>query len=838
MDKSLLASKYSNLNTHECASMIYYPNSEKTKKIKFNEDDIKDIKIEKDKKPNLKKIENSIKNKLYNMKFNFLNESNDEIFNNIKNSRDNNKSVRIIKKKRMSNCHLNSYKRRYTNHITKFNRKRSIKNHSNINNLNKSSNFASQNANTKSNSSFMTKLNKSSNEIKRISLEKINVTKDNLKLTDLDNNKSRKKDSALTIIVRQMHMEKARNLFRTNLVYDSFDDDESDKDEDSSGITILPNSYIILILDVLIFFSTLYISFYLPLRMAKYDCFCIEEKSINKIILYLIDFLYIFDLSISLFRAYYNYQLKLIKANKKIIKHYLASDFLFDLLEAIPIFSYSNFLCSTNKSVNYCFRYNMSNLLIFLRILTNMKIIKIFKVRNKHKNITFNSLLNLFYENYAFEKFMDNIINILHFFLAFHFFVCLNIFLAKQTYPSWLLTVNTQDENLLYNYIVSSYSLAETLTTVGYGDIVCESTFERIFQIFFLGVGVIAYSYIISSFGNLIKNERLSSIKYQENMRILEEIRVDYPNMPFKLYNKIINYIESRKVNDIKMDANVLTNSLPFNLRNVLLLIMYRSCIKNFKFFKNVQNSNFIIEILSKFVTATSKKSEILVYEGEMIEEIIIVKDGRLSLEVAIDMEEPEISIKKYFNVNFQGITTAKEMKKIEEAKRLNASQLNYSKKTKDYDNVKNALNNAVKKQVNYLLNDGCDDPSILDRTKNDKKDQNQLKDHKHDYLKNEPIKNEKGNFKYIKIIDIRKNENFGGLYMFMRRPSPLSLKVKSKFAELYLIPKKDIFEIANNYKNIWSKIHKKEFHDMLSIKHQTFIIVYLKYCNYFLNKI
>jgi hypothetical protein len=351
------------------------------------------------------------------------------------------------------------------------------------------------------------------------------------------------------------------------------------------------------------------------------------------------------------------------------------------------------------------------------------------KVRNKQKNITLNSLLNVFSENYSLERLIDNLVNFLHCLLAFNFFVCLNIFLAKQTYPNWLIAINGQDESLLHIYIASSYSLVETLTTVGYGDLVCESTFERIFQIFFLGVGVIAYSYIISSFGNLIKNESVSSIKYNENMKILEEIRIDYPNMPYKLYNKIFNYIESRKVTDIKMDANILVNSLPFNLKNVLLLIMYSSCIKNFKFFKNVENSNFIIEVLSKFVSAISKKQEILVYEGEMIEEIIIVKDGRLSLEVAIDTEDPETSIVKYFNVNFQGITTAKEMKKIEEAKKLNISHLLLSKKTKDFDNAKTVLNNAVKKQVNYLLNDGNEENvSILDKTKNDNKQVQTLK--------------------------------------------------------------------------------------------------------------
>ena len=146
-------------------------------------------------------------------------------------------------------------------------------------------------------------------------------------------------------------------------------------------------------------------------------------------------------------------------------------------------------------------------------------------------------------------------------FLAFHFFICLNIFLAKQTYPNWLITINTQDQTLLYNYITSSYSLVETLTTVGYGDVVCQNMAERIFQIFFLGVGVIAYSYIISSFGNLIKNESQSSIKCSNNMKILEEIRVDYPNMPYKLYNKIYNHIESRNMAEKKSDSNILTNS-------------------------------------------------------------------------------------------------------------------------------------------------------------------------------------------------------------------------------------------------------------------------------------
>ena len=816
-------------NSNEYNSMIYYPEERKKKKIKAQIYDLREE--ETTQKTNLKRVENLLFNKLHNMKFN-LNQN--EVLKGIDNDNNNNNigSIFDLRNCESPNTYGNAKNNKSVNNIYYKNKFKKKKNKSitssffrqnsingNANNI-KSAFFP----NIKENGE--THKNKEENfrsEILQASHEKASVDYSDKNLLPLNNSnqKFQNKGSSKSINLNIVIKEKSRILSRIKQLYDSFDDDESDKEDENNSNLLLPSSPIIFFLDIFLFISSFYSLFYIPLRMAKADCFCSDEHRVNKILLYFIDILYIFDFCISFFRAYYNYQLKLVKRNKNIIIHYLKTDGAFDFLEAIPVFSLSKYLCTINEEVNYCFKYNMSTSLILLKIMTNAKIIKIFKIKNKQRNITFNYILDLFSENYSFEKFLDNLIDFSFVFLAFHFFVCLNIFLAKQTYPNWLIAINTQDQTLLYNYITSSYSLVETLTTVGYGDITCQNMPERIFQIFFLGVGVIAYSYIISSFGNLFKNESQSSIKNSNNMKILEEIRIDYPNLSFKLYKKIYNYIESRSLAEKKLDVNILTNSLPFNLRNALLLIMYESCIKNFKIFKNCDNSNFIIQILSKFVPAISKKSEILVYEGEMIEEIIIVKDGRLSLEAAIDIDDPEKSIRNYFNINFQGITTAKEMKKLEEAnKKLNSSHLISYRNIRDYDNAKFVLNDAVKKQVKFLFNSVCEDTSILDKTTNDNINKNL------DFLKNEPIKNEQGNFKYIKIIDIRKNENYGGLYMFMRRPSPLSLKVKSKFAELYLLSKKDVFSIAKSYNNIWSKIHKKDFHNMLSIKHHTFNIL------------
>ena len=264
---------YSANNDNECVSMVYYPNFGKTRKKKKNNDE--NIKIEENKKTNLKKVENSLIDKLNNMKFNFENDSMNE--SNINDAQ--NISVRINDNKINNFFWTNKTKGGNINNLIKFAQKKS-KYHSNINSNLRSSLFASNCGNNSG--------------ISEDNYEKNNdINKDYLKLTDFKKMRNKKNEltsinKSINIICKNIPMEKSRNLFRTNNLYDSFDDDESDKDDEYNGECILPSSYYILILDLLLFSSTLYSSFYLPLRMAKSDCFCIDENYINKIILYFI----------------------------------------------------------------------------------------------------------------------------------------------------------------------------------------------------------------------------------------------------------------------------------------------------------------------------------------------------------------------------------------------------------------------------------------------------------------------------------------------------------------------------------------------------------------------
>ena len=59
----------------------------------------------------------------------------------------------------------------------------------------------------------------------------------------------------------------------------------------------------------------------------------------------------------------------------------------------------------------------------------------------------------------------------------------------------------------------------------------------------------------------------------------------------------------------------------------------------------------------------TSKKNEFLVYEGQMLEEMIFIKDGRISFEAAINLYNPPISIKQYFYEKFSELPMKKKKK-------------------------------------------------------------------------------------------------------------------------------------------------------------------------------
>ena len=561
---------------------------------------------------------------------------------------------------------------------------------------------------------------------------------------------------------RQEAIEKRfRNLFICDNLYDSLDDDENEDPDKMPKFFIGPNDPLCYIIDsmtlIISIISLINIPYFLAfsLNECKYEFF-----SGTYIFFLFNDLIYFIDLISGFFRAFYNFEEVLIVKKRYMTLNYLKGWFILDLIEAIPYLlilnSRKEFCNNKNISHNFAYGNNLNySLLLF-------KLFKIFKTFRNSAIKAMNKFLNKINFFYDWKDVLSYIIIIL---CALHIASCYFIFLGNNLYPGWFAK-GLQSESSMDIYIASIYYVVTTLTTVGYGDIIVVSKYQRLFQIVLLIVGTLSYSWLLTYISNYIKKNNEKYIVYEEKMKILEEIKINYPNLSNNLYERISRYLRYNK-SKYKYNIKYVLDSLPSSIQNNLIIEIYKPIIKNFLFFKYFENSDFFVKIVTSMKPILSMKDDILVHEGDIIEDIIFIKKGRLSLEADINLDDS----KNIFNDQF--------------------------KETNSISNIP-TINQTKIEDKNFYV-------SYFDLTT---KKSNTIK------LEEKPCHK-----KQIKIIELRSNEHFGDVLMILNEKSPVTIKVKSKKAELLFLPKTDATEISNLYPNIWKKIVTRSLHNLAQIK-------------------
>ena len=815
------------------------------------------------KKKNLKQIQRDLKNKLLDMSLQIENEENEDnslseersiILSNIKNGI--NQEIKSIRKEikrntyhqqKKNNIHFihgGSFKKYQTGYIKDMN--------NNINNntqkkelvneeakkekeknqkpkhllLSRRKSFIPQTTlnklNKLENQDIKNRLNSSVNmNLYRDLIPNINMNMTKEELSTINNKSmliSKKNINIKKILLNSIKNEQFENKYRLLLrqkeLYDSFEDEEVIEELEDEYFFINPETYQIFIFDSLILIGTLFGSFYFPIYIAQSNCFCSYIPKAIEYILFFLDVINILDIIISFFRAYYNFEYTLIKNNARIIIHYIKKYLFCDLLSAIPIFSISYYFCNRYEykpDGNICFYNGIDLNYNFMKMALGLKLIKLLKVMDKKANRGINYFYEVISESYTLEKVMGMLLFLMECVIGFNFFICYHIYIGLQSYPNWILKTNNQDESFGNLYVTSLYFLITTITSVGYGDITCVSLSETLYQIIILTIGVIAYSWIVSTIGNYVKKETRAAIKFNKDISILEEIRVSYPKMGFKLYNKIHKHLETVSHQQEKLDSNLLVTNLPYTLKNQIMFIIYGSIIKKFKFFKECENSDFILRALTSFIPLSTKKGAFIIQEGEIVDNIVFVREGRLSLVASIDLDNPLSSIESYLGEKFEDIN-----------EKMN-TDLNNSLMDKSINNIALKFDKA-KTVLKTVL-----------KTKEEIEEENIGQEMAKKDFEGEDL--EIGNVQILNILDILKNEHYGIVYMFLKKPSPLSLRVKSKYSQLFLLRKNDTMQISKAYPNVWKKIYYKSYHNMKSIKKLTQKII-INYCKHYGHKL
>ena len=580
--------------------------------------------------------------------------------------------------------------------------------------------------------------------------------------------------------------EKNRRIFQIKHVYDSLEDSEDNINScEESSYFISPETKFIYFYDFIIVICLAICIIYIPLKISFHKNSCISLNLVDIITFDFIDIIFIIDFLIGFYRGYYNSEYKLITNIKDIIKNYFSTYFIYDLISAFPCCSFLIYYYN-----DICMSYSNNNKYLFILVISFLKIFKCVKIKKNNKFIE--SISELFSKNFLAEQFYGIMKMALITFSILHILACCHLVIGFHFYPSWLFML--KDKNSVNSsisiYISSLYFLITTLTTVGYGDIVCISFPERIFQIIELALGVIFYSYIISKLGDYVKTESYATMVYNNNSAILEEIRITHPKMPFKLYNQILHHLQTNFQQQKKSDINLLINSLPHALKYTILFIINKNYVDHFYFFKKCYNSNFIAYSLIHFVPISYKKNTLIIKEDQLIDNAIFIIEGRLSLEISIDLENPEQSIKKYLNKNYNPLKNENK----------NGSNLHEKITTIDFENKKTGINeikSLITKYSDIMKEKGLDFSKI-----------------EKDF--------DESNYQFLNISTIFKNEHYGEVFIILNKPSPLFLRVKSKKVNLFLLNKKHILHLSENFANIWKRIFQKSLKNMRAFKQKT----------------
>ena len=578
-------------------------------------------------------------------------------------------------------------------------------------------------------------------------------------------NKSTEKKSEIKSDIKDMDKkdEKNRKLKRTKEIYDSFDDEEYEEDNEKD-IYIPPSCYFIKIYDSIMLASSMVYLFFVPYCFSK-DNLILDENKVIFVLLAIIDIIYILDLIFNFFRAYQNFDENLVRNNKFIFLHYIQSWFLFDFFQAFPFYTLFKFFERDRCPFVGITKCKVKPTLYLFILIKIVKVYKLFKVND--------TILSLG-EALSQIEFFDNYGYILKAIFSSAGFLnlcaCIYIFLGEHTHPGWLNKINLVDEPYIHKYVASVYFIQVTITTVGYGDITGNSYEEIIYQILLLIIGTITYSFIISYISNYIYKKNQKSLTFEKNLGILKEIKLHNPYLKDTIYHEVLKNLLNEQLYE-KKDKSLLFDCLPYSLKNKLIMEMYKPFVENFVFFKENENSDFVVKVVTSLRPLIAFKNDILIQEGDFIKEIFFVKKGALSLNITIDKFNIQNSLKKYLGRNELGAITVSFMPEI--MKNTTIHNLN--------DNL-----------YDYFLN---------------KKTEKKL-----------VIKNEI-NISDIKIIEIRKNEHFGDALMFLNERSPLIVKVKTKISELLILRKMEAIEIYSIYPNIWKRINKKSLYNMEQIK-------------------
>ncbi len=179
-------------------------------------------------------------------------------------------------------------------------------------------------------------------------------------------------------------------------------------------------------------------------------------------------------------------------------------------------------------------------------------------------------------------------------------------------------------------YVDAVYWGAETLTTVGYGDIVPRTSPQKLYAVGVMLMGVGLYAFLIGNIASLLSNLDPLRVAHLEQRERLDAF-VRYRALPVALRRRIQAYHDYLWEQGLVADEDDVLATLPPSLRDDVALHLRRDLVEGVPLFQTASDA-FRREIALRMHSFVALPGDVIVRAGQPGREMFVLARGRVEV--------------------------------------------------------------------------------------------------------------------------------------------------------------------------------------------------------------
>lgn len=182
--------------------------------------------------------------------------------------------------------------------------------------------------------------------------------------------------------------------------------------------------------------------------------------------------------------------------------------------------------------------------------------------------------------------------------------------------------------DLSERYLLAVYWGFQSLTNLGYSDLIPDNAIEMVFAWFLCVFQVSFYAYILGTLFSFVVRKDGNAESYRKSIAALESYSRNR-NLPKKLHDSLIRYFDFQLSKSDNDDNTQVVNSLPNTLLAKVADFKYSSIVLKAACFTTIP-SEFLTSVLERLRPRFLMPNERLFNQGDMSRELCFVEKGTL----------------------------------------------------------------------------------------------------------------------------------------------------------------------------------------------------------------